>query len=467
LTAIGIVLVLTSCATAPVSPSIDVPGGFSAAGEANAPDRWWEAFEDDELNRLIERGVTDNLDIRMAWDRLDQAAALTKMAGAPLWPDVNAALGVSDIDSSGTSNPFTIDGSSYTASLTAAYEIDIWGRIRSGRDAARADMRASSEDLDAIAITVSAEIAGAWYELQEHRSHLDILLEQVEVNETFLELLEIRFNQGLAGAVDVLQQRQQLAATQGEIPLVEARIEVFEHEIAVLLGDSPRSGVAAGGTGLPELPLLPDTGLAADLMLRRPDVRAAKLRVEAADERVAAAIAERFPKLSISISAQDTEREFRSLFDNWVLNLAANLTAPIFDGRRRRSEVERSGAVANERLHDFEKKVLIALKDVENALVLERRQAEFAASVDDQVGLARQTVEFTKHRYINGDTDYLPVLIALRTSQALERRQLEAEGRVVRSRIDLYRALAGAWPEPEIDEDEETAKNRTEKLRGM
>ena len=382
------------------------------------------------------------------------------MAGAPLWPDVNAAYNATDVDIIGEDDPFTVEDTFHTLSLTANYEIDLWGRIRSSRDAARADARATRENLDTVAITISGEITKIWYELLEQRSQLDILGEQTEINGTYLGLLELRFNQGQSAAAEVLQQRQQLTSTQGEIPLVELRAGVLEHELAVLLGKHPTSEAAPLGNGLPELPPLPDTGLTADLLLRRPDVRAAKLRLEAADYRVGEAIADRFPKLSISISAQDTEVEFRSLFDNWIKNLAANITAPVFDGRRRRSEVERTRAVASERLHGFEKTVLTALKEVENALVQEERQAEIVASLDAQVKIARQTDEFTRERYLNGATDYLPVLTALQTLQRLERGQLEAQRQLITNRISLYRALAGSWDlERKTAENEEVALN--------
>lgn len=459
--AVAAVFLVLSCASVEKRPPMDLPESFSATGEVKVPDRWWEALGDLELNNLVDRAMAENLDVLSAWDRLDQAMAIAKIADAPLWPDVNAGFSITDTEVVGSDDPFIVEDTFLGLSLTASYEVDLWGRIRSGRRAAGADLRATREDLDTVAITISGEIARIWYELLEQRSQLGILAEQAKVNATYLELLELRFNQGLTAAAEVLQQRQQLAATQGETPLVELRVEVLEHELAVLLGKHPTSEIAVKGKGLPSLPPLPDTGLSAGLLLRRPDIRSAKLRVEATDYRVSQAIADRFPRLSISISAQDTETEFRSLFDNWIKNLAANITAPIFDGHRRKSEIERTRAVASERLHGFEKTVLNALKEVENALAQEQRQAEFAASLDEQVAIARQTVVFTQERYLNGGTDYLPVLTALQTLQRLERSQLEARRRLITFRINLYRALAGGWElEREEPEEDTVAMNK-------
>jgi NodT family efflux transporter outer membrane factor (OMF) lipoprotein len=441
----GLSLLVASCATTPKLPVADAPAEFSASGEAETPQRWWEAFGDEELNHLVDQAMNDNLDVLTAWDRLDQAAAIAKIAGSPLWPQIEGGFSVTDTDLVDGTDPFVVEDTFYGASLIAGYEVDLWGRIRSGRSAALDDLRSSGEDLDTVAITVSSEIAGTWYELVEQKEQLKILADQTEVNRTVLDLLEVRFNQGLTAAAEVLQQRQQLAAIEGEVPLVKSRLGVLNHELAVLLGQHPTATIVSTDGVLPELPPFPDTGLPADLLLRRPDVRAAQLRVEAADYRVSEAIADRLPRLSISISAQDTEAEFSSLFDNWIKNLAANLTAPIVDGGRRRAEVERTHAVASERLHDFEKAVLRALQEVEDAIVREQRQAEFVVSLGEQVAIAQQTVEFTRDRYLNGDTDYLPVLIALRTLQSLERQELEARRQLVTFRIGLYRALAGGW----------------------
>ncbi len=460
LTAVSI-FVLAACASPPRAPFMEAPESFSATGDTKAPERWWEAFEDEELNGLVERAMADNLDVLGAWDRLDQAVAIARIAGSPLWPDVNAGFSVTDTDVVGSGDPIIIEDTFYGLSLTASYEVDLWGRIRSGRDAAGSDLRASREDLDTVAITISAEIARTWYELLEQRSQLDILTEQADVNRTYLSLLELRFNQGQTAAAEVLQQRLQLAATEGETPLVESRVKVLEHGLAVLLGAAPASEVPEGDEALPGLAPLPETGLPAELLLRRPDVRAARLRVEAADYRTGEAIADRLPRLSVSIGAQDTETKFRSLFDNWIKNIAANIAAPIFDGGRRRSEVQRARAVASERLHDYEKTVLNALREVEDALAQERKQAEFVESLDEQVKIARQTLEFTRERYMNGATDYLPTLTALQALQRLERSRVEAQRRLIAFRINLYRALAGGWDlERDVAEGEKIAMNK-------
>jgi NodT family efflux transporter outer membrane factor (OMF) lipoprotein len=443
--AVGVLFIFASCVSPEKRAAMTSPESFSVSGEAKTPERWWEAFEDEELDRLVEQAMEDNLDVLTAWDRLDQASAIARIAGSPLWPQISGDFSVTDTDLVDGRDPFVVEDTFYGASLIAAYEVDLWGRIRSGRSAAAADFRSSSEDLNTVAISVSSEIAQTWYELLEQREQLGILADQTEVNKTVLGLLELRFNQGFTAAAEVLQQRQQLAATESEVPLVKSRLSVLEHELAVLLGQNPTAAIAAADAALPELPPFPETGFPADLLLRRPDVRAAQLRVEAADYRLSEAIADRFPRLSISISAQDTETKFSSLFDNWLKNLAANITTPIMDGGRRRAEVERTRAVASERLHDFEKTVLRALKEVEDAIVREQRQAEFLASLGEQVAIARQTVEFTSERYLNGATDYLPALTALRTLQILERQELEARRQLITFRIGLYRALAGGW----------------------
>lgn len=476
--------VLVSCKAVERPLSFEMPETFTSAGNTTAPEKWWKAFGDADLDRLVERALSHNLDVLSAWDRLDQASAYSKMSDSALWPNISATLGISDTQfmgeddsqnlsaysgmgagtgagysSGGYGNQFYGEGTYWSLSFLASYELDLWGRVRSSSKASRADLWATREDLDTMAMTVSAEVARTWYEVVESQAQLAILSEQAKVNAIYLELVELRFSQGMSAAAEVLSQHQQLEATEGEMPLVRMRLELAQHRLAVLLGREPKADLGVGAGSLPTLPPLPDTGIPGELLLERPDVRSAKLRLEAADFRVEEAIANRFPKLSISISAQDQDEEFRSLFDSWIKNLAANLTVPIFEAGRRKMDVKRNRAAASERLHAFEKALLVALREVEDALVQERRYQEFLEKLDRQVEISRQALEFSQERYRNGATNYLPVLINLQTLQLLERRQLEAQRLLITYRIGLYRALGGGWEFTRTQPNDEADKN--------
>jgi len=448
-----------SCAIfrAPSTPEqpVEAPARVSQDGEAALAQRWWESLDDPELNRLIEQALSGNFDLQTAWDRLDQSAALARKAGAALRPQLNGEVAVSrtrsERDASSGTAATTGEASTATTTdsislaLSASYEVDLWGRVRSVRRAAELNLLASGENLSAAAITVSAEVANKWYGIVQQRAVLKLLAEQVKTNSEFLELVELRFKHGKASAVDVLQQRRQLESTKGQMPIARMQLALFEHQLAVLLGKGPQYKTAGALDALPGLPPLPRTGLPAELVRRRPDLRAAHARLAGANENIAAAAADRFPALRLTARGQTDADDLGGLFDNWLTNLAANLAGPILDGGSRSAEVARTRAVASERLHEYAGLILNALKEVEDALVREQQQRDYLVSLDTQLELARQVVAESRLRYVNGATDYLPVLESLSTLQQLERSGYEARRLLIEYRIGLYRALGGGW----------------------
>jgi NodT family efflux transporter outer membrane factor (OMF) lipoprotein len=419
------------------TPPVAVPESFTSTGEAEVPDRWWKTFEDAELDRLVTEALGRNLDLKVAWDRLDQAAALARQAGAAEWPTLDAVGGFVT-SRARTRSPLTGDADTATArdyllGLTAAYEVDLWGRVRATRKAAELDVHATESDVVATAMLLAAQVATTWYQLVQQQASLDLLEEQRKVSRTLLDLVEVRFKQGAVSAVDVFQQRRQLEAVKAEIPLASMRSSLLEHQLAVLLGHPPARRVVEPARVIPGLPARPATGLPAALVQRRPDLRSAFARLAAADQRTAAAVANRLPALQLTGRLETGGSNTRDLFQLWLASLAANLTAPLLDGGRRAAEVDRTRAVASERLHQYGQAVLTAFQEVEDAMVQEL------------VGLAREELKRSRERYLNGATDYLPVLAAIQALQLLERQLLEEERKLVEYRIDLYRALGGGW----------------------
>ena len=419
------------------------PAQFSESGTSPLPDKWWESFDDPVLSGLMDQALTNNFSLKTAWDRLRQAEAEALSAGADLFPALNAEV-------ENSRNRFredgqTSEGHSYSIGLTASYELDLWGRIQSSRDAAAFDAKASQEDLRTAALTLSAEVAGTWYQLVEQYGQLDILNEQIVTNNQVLELMTLQFRTGQVGIADMLQQQQLVESNQGEKTKVLAQIKVFEHQLAILLGNSPLQPVAPRISKLLNLPLMPQTGLPAELIQRRPDIRSAYFSVQAADNDLAAAIADRFPRLSLTAGVDTTGVHTRDLFDNWLATLAANLVAPMIDGGLRKAEVERTRAVASEALHTYGQTILDALGEVEDALAQEQHQRDFIASLDKQLKLAGQVIERVRDRYLQGTMDYQRVLDALLSQQTLQCSLLTARRDLVQDRIDLCRALGTGW----------------------
>jgi NodT family efflux transporter outer membrane factor (OMF) lipoprotein len=423
---------------------VSVPGRFSSTGDAPQAARWWTAFGDRRLNKLIDAALAGNLTLRAAWDRLDQARAVAARSGAALRPTLDGSAGVSRTvtRNRGAGRTYATE---YSLGLAAGYEIDLWGRLRATRDAAALDALASREDLHAAVMTLTAEVADTWYRLVEQRRQIELLGEQLATNRKYAEVVTLQFRKGSVSLSDVLQQRQLVEATRGDRSLARSAAQVLEHRLAVLLGRPPRGLTASVSDALPDLPPRPSTGVPADWVRRRPDVRAAELRVRSADRDVAAAIADRFPRLSLSGRAETAGAEPTNVFKNWLASVAAGLTAPLVDGGLRRAEVRRTRAVLSERLNAYGEAVLTSLREVEDALAREARQAEYVAGLRKQLDLSRQAADRTRDGYAKGTTDFTRYLTTLLAYQRLQRTVLQAQRQLVLYRIDLYRALAGGW----------------------
>ena len=426
-----------------IKSPVVIPEQFSQSGDSPLPDRWWLSFEDPILNKLMDHALAGNFTLKTAWDRLHQFEALAEMAGADLYPALDANAGASQTRFREESQ--TDDNGSYTLGLVASYELDLWGRIRSIRDAAVFDAQASVEDLQAAALTLSAQVAKTWYQLVEQHGQSDMLDEQIKTNEQVLELVTLKFRTGQVGIADMLQQKQLVESNRGEKVQVAAQIKVLEHQLAILLGYPPQKAAAPRISRLLELPPMPETGLPAQLIRHRPDIRSAYYNVLAADKDIAAAIADRFPRLSLTAGLDTSGGHVRDLFDNWLANLAANLVAPIMDGGLRKAEVGRTRAVASEALNNYGQTILNALGEVEDALVREQRQRDFMVSLHKQLRLSGQVVERVRDRYVQGTVDYQRVLDALLSQQELQISLLTAKLDLVEERIDLCRSLGGGW----------------------
>ena len=443
---LGIIFLLfTSCTPIAThqSSAVQSQGGFSTTGQEQIPEQWWTSFDDLTLAKLITQALDDNLTLQSAWDRLDRARAVARKANADFIPQLGGEAGFSSTRA--RINARTDSSNSYSLGLAASYEVDLWGRVGSTSEAADLDALASAEYLQTAALTLSAQVATTWFQLLEQRGQIEILKQQQHTNEQALELISLQFRTGQIGIADLLQQRQVVESRRGERALASGRAQVLQNQLAVLIGMTPALAPQITASQLGELPPLPATGLQSHLLERRPDVRAAWLQLQAADQRVAAAVADRFPRLSLTGRASSSDEQIEDLFDNWLASLAANLLAPLIDGGRRRAEVERSEAVAAEAFHIYGQTVLDALAEVENALIQEQKQQEYLVSINRQLQLAGQATERIRDRYLNGAVDYQRVLGALLSKQLLQRTQLSAQRELLVNRINLCRALAGGW----------------------
>ena len=423
---------------------VSLPASFSQTGTQEAGEPWWQIMNDPSLQLLIEQALAKNQNLLAVGERLKQAEAIARKAGADLMPTLDAqgiigSVGTRKDGAADTQNTLLIG-------VAAFYEIDLWGRLQSEQDAALLDAHASREELQSAALSLAAQVANVWYRLAASYSQIELLHKQQEVNRMGLDLIQLRFNAGQIGIADILQQKQLIEAKNGELAQQRSTAKILEHQLAILTGVSPEMLEMPGPPRLIELPLLPATGVPLDLLTRRPDVRSRYLALLAADKRVAAAIADRYPRLSISADLNTSGSGVRDLFANWLTSIAANIVAPLFDGGTRQAELDRASASAREKLYSYGEVLLIAVGEVEGALVQEKEQRLLINSLELQLDLATRTLLSVRDRYKQGAEDYQRVLIALLSQQGLQRSLVSEHQQLVSYRIDLYRALGGRSP---------------------
>lgn len=436
-----LLLVIVGCSpkTQKVSLPLDPPQTFSESGSEALAERWWTAFGDTTMNALVDSALQSNFDLATAWQRLRAAQAIVDRESASLFPDLNA------IFEGELRRPEFDDTERLRLGLTSEYEIDLWGRLRSRIDAERYRERATFADYQTAALSLSAEVVRTWYQLIEARNQLKLVEQQVATNANVLDLIEARLGTEQTRSVDILRQRQLLEATREQKITAESRIQVLEHQLAVLLGRPPQEEIVIADKDLPELPPLPATGIPMELVRRRPDVQRAYHQLQAADRDLAAAISNRYPRLTLTGSVSTTGESAGSLFQDWAGAFVGNLFAPLFDAGERGAEVDRTRSVKQQRLYEYGQTVLISFQEVEDALIREQKQLERIRSLEQQLALARQSYEQLRIEYFNGVSDYIDVLTALTEEQQLRRDLLSARMILLEFRIALYRALAGGF----------------------
>jgi NodT family efflux transporter outer membrane factor (OMF) lipoprotein len=417
---------------------------YTGLGDTSTP--WWTTLDAPELDRLIQEAISGNFSMNVAWARLRQAGSIAIQVGAARYPDLTAN-GTAEIFRNKTESTagVSVEEQNYAIGLVSSYEVDLWGRIRSQREAALLDVDASRADVYTAMVTVAAEVADRWVRIIAQRLQLQLLEKQLANNQTFLELIELRFRKAMVSALDVYQQRQTVESVRARIPLADAELQLLTHELAVLLGRLPRSDLDLSQLEMPEIGQLPPVGLPADLLASRPDVQAAGMRLTSAQWQVAAARANRLPALRLTARAEYGRGELDLLLDTWFLSLAANLTAPIFDGGRRAAEVDRTRANVDESLWIYRQAVVSAIKEVEDAMVSETRQREHIQGLEAVKAASSRGLEEAIGRYRSGLSDYLPVLTQLLAVQDLERNLINQRALLIRYRVGLYRALGGGW----------------------
>lgn len=406
----------------------------TASGREHQMAVWWHAFDNAALNALVQEALDNNPGIGQKRLKLTQAQALARQSRAGRLPELDISGNARQDDGDET----------YGLSSAASYEVDVWGKYRARHRASRLEARATAEDLRAAEITLISAVTEYWLRLLSLREEESLLSRQVEINETVTELQHKRYASGMAGALDVLQQREVLERAKAQLPDVQADREVILQQLAVVTGKSPSDIPQIAGGALPDFPALPDTGLPAALLENRPDVKAAWLRVQSADWAAEAAWANRLPDISLSVSEATEAATLGGLFDTWVLSALGAVAAPVFDGGSRRAEELRQRAIADERMLAYKEVVLNAMAEVENALSRSYHQQRKIDAIRLQIAASRSALKQAQVSYINGEETYLSVLNSLLNVQSLERQFVVARRDLALYQLALVRALGGS-----------------------
>ena len=448
--AIALVACSTGPSYAPPATPSQAAGSFVAANstavEPLTPVKgdWWRLYNDSILDGLVKDALAANTDIRSAVARLARARAALREVKVDRLPQVDADAAVTRGREAGQSNADT----SFDAGLDIAYEVDLFGRVSSGVEAARGDVGAAEADADAVRVAIVAETARAYADAASAAERLRVANHIVELLDQSLKLTERRVEIGVNSRLDTARIAALLNQRKAEIPAIAAERDSALFRLAMLTGRAPAElpQVAGARTSSLQLGKPIPVGDGAQLLARRPDVHAAERRLAAATARIGVATAELYPRISLGASIGSAAGSFGNLLSNPIRFLLGPLISWSFtDHARARARVAGAEAGAQEALADFDGTVLRSLQETETALsayahALRRREALKAAR--DEAEVAANIVRAQQRE---GQVDTLALLDAERTFAEAEATLTDMDGLVVRSQIDLFRALGGGW----------------------
>lgn len=413
--------------------------GVDAAG-------FWSRFRSDELHDLLTRARGANPDLAIALSRIDQARAQVRIARATLMPTLEAGGAVSRTRfDPGAGAKQTSNLGSVTAPLS--YEIDLWGRNRASRAASRDRLRASVFDYQALDLSLSATVASGYFQALALADRLALARESLAAAREVLRIVEVRAREGLGSGLDVAQQRAEIATEEAAVVALEQARRETLHALAALVG-APATGFDVRGAGLGDLAVpVPAPVQPADLLNRRPDLRAAEARIAAANGTVAAARAAFFPSLSLTLSSAIQSTPL-SAPANTTLSASSSVLAPIFSGGRLRGTLELAEAGQRELVATYRQAVLAAFREGEDALSAVAAAAQRADHLEEGARQAGRAYALARERYLAGATDYQTLLTSQQALLRARDSALQARQDRLFASVGLYQAMGGG-PAPE------------------
>lgn len=474
-------LALSGCTVGPnyTEPKLPAPAAFAEAdGPQTTPNLqgWWQAYRDPELDRLIAMGLADNPDLKSAAARIRGARAQVRVARSAYFPQVNASAGTnyqqfsknaglsslasllggggggSAGGSSGSPSGVAVPGDDitvYSAGFDTSWELDLFGGTRRSVQGARARAEAAIWSARDAQLSLIAEIVDAYLQLRTLQAREQVAREEVGRQEKRLAILDHTAQSGLTPEGDFIRQRAQLAQAQAAVAPILAEGKAQMHGLGTLVGRTPDTLIAELTTASPPLPAPPQVpaGLPSDLLRRRPDVRMAERQLAAATADVGVAVADLYPRFTLTGGAQLISTALGNLFtgDSLQLTGAAQAMFPILDWGKRKGQVAQRKAQADEAYYAYQKTVLTALRDVEDALIRIRSEQERNHALQGGLADATRASRVVEARYASGLVDYGAVLDARASEISAHDALIQSDGALRRDTLALTKALGGGW----------------------
>jgi NodT family efflux transporter outer membrane factor (OMF) lipoprotein len=442
-------------------PALDVPQGYKAA-RLGSPDAatptldWWRGFRSRELTTLMEEAQTVNLDIAAATSRLIQADAQARITGAALLPSLNFNGQETYSRTSGSSSSGLTNGGrevvNYSASLSASYEIDFWGKNRDAALAAEETATANRFDRDVVALTTLASVANAYFQVLASQDRLRTAQRNIASALSILDAIKQRLSAGTGTDLDVAQQESVLANQRALVPPLRQTLAQNVNALATLVSRPPESLHVSGGSLNQIAAPRVTPGLPSELLTQRPDIRRQEAQLASATANVGSARAQFFPSIQLTGQGGYQSSALVSLFQPHAafFSLVGSLTQPIFDGGRILGNFELTKARQDELLQTYRKTVVSAFADVDNALVSIRQTTEKLRLQRDVVAASRRAFQLSEQQLRAGTSDIVTVLNTQLTLFQAEDALSQAQLARLLAIVSLYQALGGGW-EPKME----------------
>lgn len=443
-------------------PKVAVPATYSEATaviddttNSQISATWWTLYQDPILNDLVAKARLNNTDIQLAVARIEEADALMREVGAALLPqiDLDAAATRSRVTEAGSNPVFSGNPrSNYRAQLSTNFEIDFWGKLRRARDSARAEALSTRYAKDTVALSLSGLVATNYLVLRSVESQILVTKDNLKSREESLALTKRRLDGGVASALDVHQAEVASANLSAQLAELNRLRALNLHQLAVLTGDLGLNLTMADITSLP-IPPTPPAGLPSSLLEARPDVRQAEQLMVAANANIGVAKAALYPSISLTASLGGESVELGDILKSaariWTAGLSLNL--PIFDGGRLNARVDEASARQKQALASYEGALQTAFREVNDALVNLRQNAEREEALSRSAFAAKKALEVSENRYKSGYSAYLDVLDAQRVSNDAQLAFIQSRQARLVATVDLFKALGGGW-KPDLTE---------------